>query len=113
MDIAYDPGKMDRRVLIQKYTETVKVNGERTFTYTTYGSRWAGIITSTADESLQGGSQQLSTLTTFRMWYDSEINEKYRLIYRNRVYNIAGIDEVGRGQFMDLKCEAGEFYASS
>ncbi len=109
MDVAYDPGKMDRRVLIQQYSETVNY-GERLFTFTTYGYRWVGIISNSVDETLQSGSQQISTMTTFRLWYDKNLNEKFRIIYRNRVYNIAGVEEVGRRQFMDVKCEAGDFF---
>ena len=38
------------------------------------------------------------------------MTEKYRLIYRNRIYDIDGIVEVGLKQYMDLTCEAGDIF---
>jgi len=106
----YDPGKMDKRVLLQVYTETVGTNGERTSTWSDYDWRWAAELSSNANETKEGDLLIIGTTTTFRLRFDAKVTEKYRLLFRNRIYNILGINEVDRKRFMDLSCEAGDIF---
>jgi len=112
LETGYDVGSMDRRVLLQVGTESVATNGERQSTWSNYGWRWADMASMSATESVSGDMLMVSTSATFRLHYDANVNEKYRLIYRNRIFNISGVNEVGRHQYMDLICEAGDMIES-
>lgn len=104
----YQPGKMDKRVLLQVYTETVAANGERTSVWSDYDWRWAELLSHSASESTSADRMYIDTSATFRLRFDAVVTEKYRLIFRNRIYNILGISEIGRRQYMELVCEAGD-----
>ena len=104
--MTYNAGRLDRRVLLEVYSETVNANGERTSTWDEYDWRSAEILNTSAGETVSGDRLIISTSTTFRVRYDRKVNEKYRLRYENMIYNISGIVEVGRRRFMDLICEA-------
>lgn len=101
---------MDKRVLIQVYTETVAVNGERTSTWSDYDWRWAELMNSSSNEQTEGDRYVIATSCTFRLRWDIVVTEKYRILYRNRIYNIVGINEVDRRRFMDITCDAGDIF---
>ena len=106
----YNSGRMDKRVLLQVYTEKVGTNGERTSTWSDYDYRWAELITTSGSEGKEGDMYVIATSSTFRLRFDAVVTEKYRLLFRNRIYNILGINEIDRKRFMDLSCEAGDIF---
>ena len=108
IDTPYDAGKLDRRILIQVYTESTGTNGERTSTWATHGYRWAELLSTSAGETIDGDRLLVATSATFRIRYDSAITEKYRVTFNSKIYNIAGINIIDRNRFMDLVCEAAE-----
>lgn len=106
----YDAGRMDRRVLLQVGSVTKATNGERTETWSDYDWRWAEMMNTSAAEGLEGDRILVSTSATFRMRFDAVVTEKYRLIYRNRIFNIIGVNEVDRKRFMDVMCDSGDIF---
>ena len=101
-----NPGELDRRVIIQQATETRQVNGETTYAWATYGTRWAKYEPVSVSEIVDDGRIVIFSKSRFTIRWDGNLNEKYRVSYQNKIYNIESVEEVGRRAFMVLECES-------
>ena len=104
-----NPGELDRRIEIQSYTTSVQLgNNEEQLTYSSYGFRWAKFEIISASEVESEDMLNTYMRADFTIRYernDGYFNEGYRVIYDNKVYNILGIETIGRKDYMKLICE--------
>ena len=100
-----DIGQLDRQVTIKAPTVTVSGNGERVNSWATYATRWAAIEYTGGGEMISDDMAVINNEVKFTIRYDSSVNEKYRVSYRSKEYEIRNIQEVGRMDFLVLTCE--------
>lgn len=100
-----DIGQLDRRVLVKQFTETVGANGERLHTWSDYGWRWAAVEYASGKEGVMDDMALAINAVNFYLRWDGGINEKFRINYLNKEYNIRYIAEIGRMNYMMLTCE--------
>lgn len=98
-------GELDRRILFQNPVETKQTNGEVLVSWTSHGYRWAKVDPVIANELSENERLTVYGKATFTVRYDSSLNEKMRIYYDGKIYNIQGYLEVGRRQFMTIECE--------
>jgi len=98
-------GALDRRIVIQTGAETVTDNGERTVSWSTYHTCWAGLDYGAGDEGYDTDQRTASNTINFKIRYKTGITEKMRISYDSAYYNILHIEEVGRERFLILKAK--------
>jgi len=95
-------GSLDRRVIIQGPTSVINDYGERTVSWSTYATVWAAIERK-ASASQSNSAEQLVSFqsVTFMIRQSSQVallSPSYRISYSGKIYEILGVQEVGREQ---------------
>jgi len=90
-----NPGRMDRKITIEKVTETRSSSGQVTKTWSTFASVWAEKIDSGSREFFNRGAVA-ETATVFKIYYLNGLTQKHRVKYNNEYYDIKSIKELGR-----------------
>tara|TARA_R100000654_G_scaffold55153_1_gene81390 strand:- start:1654 stop:1986 length:333 start_codon:yes stop_codon:yes gene_type:complete len=103
-------GKSDRRITIQRYTTTANVYGERRLDYANFITVWAELmktgegmterITTDQDMPVQRVRFKIRSSTDSR-----SIQANDRVVYDSKIYNIQGIEEIGREDQLVLLCQ--------
>ena len=106
MQVDVKVGELDRRILFQNPTETQQTNGEILNTWTSHGYRWAKAEPFTATEINEGGMLTVYSRAVFTVRYDAAINEKMRIYYDGKIFNIQGFSEIGRRQYQRIECDS-------
>lgn len=108
-----DVNKLDKRVVIQKFTTTRSSGGARVRTWVTRTKAWMQLEPLNSREEYV--SMQLETKTTHKayMRYNGTVIEKDRVLWSGRYFSIVGIKNIGeRNAFLELMLveteEAGE-----
>lgn len=103
-----DPGKMDRRILVQKSESVRQGSGQpvdvwvNTFTNGD-GHIWAMKHTDRTAENYQADKKTASRNEVFVTRYFSEINERMTIVIDGLRYDITGIEEIGRRMGLHIK----------
>ena len=95
-------GKLDRRISIQSSTATPNSIGEYVATWTTVLNLWASVEYTDTREKYEGAELLAPNEVTFRTRYNSTINEKMRIIYNGKEYDILHIAEVNRREGLKI-----------
>ena len=95
-------GKLDRRIIIQEGLESQSSSGAISRAWTTYNTVWAKLEDMGGGESYQAGQEKPIKKTVFTVRYDSGLNEKMRVFYGSRYYDIRLIEEEGRQDYLKL-----------
>jgi SPP1 family predicted phage head-tail adaptor len=96
-------GKLDRRIVIQSGTETVTSNGERTESWTTFHTCWAGLDYGAGDEEYDAGQLTALNEIAFKIRYKSGVLAKMRVSYDSFYYDILHVTEVDRQRYLIIK----------
>lgn len=99
-----DPGRLRERVTVQQATETRNAIGESTQAWGTYAERWASVDGIAAREFLTSGQQQTEITHRVRMRYVDGMNGTMRILWRNRVLEIASCLEHANRSEHELLC---------
>jgi len=95
-------GALDRRVTLQEPTSTVNDYGERTVSWGTYATVWAAIERKPSASERNSGEQVVSFQSvTFTIRNSSQVellSPSYRISYDSKIYEILGVQEVGRSE---------------
>ena len=95
-------GALDRRVILQQPTSTVNDYGERTVSWGTYATGWAAIERKPSASERNSGEQVVSFQSvTFTIRNSSQVellSPSYRISYDSKIYEILGVQEVGRNE---------------
>jgi len=100
--MAVNIGRLDRRIVIQQATETQNSSGEVISTWSDLATVWASVRPARTVESVQGDQEHAVRETVFRVRRRADITEKMRVSYDGKLYDIAGIVEIGRREALDL-----------
>lgn len=100
-------GQMRHRVVIQQYSAARNSHGEEILTWSTLATVWAEVLQTTggSDEGEQAKRQTAKTAAVFRMYYRAGLNEKMRLFWGGKVWNIRSIIPDNLLQYMVLEAE--------
>ena len=100
-------GKLDRRISIEAYTETLSDSGAETLEWEELMMVWAGITyannTAGHPERLESNRETAVTNIVFRIRYGKDfLDKKLRVIFDEKEYDIISITEDGRREFLNL-----------
>lgn len=95
-----NPGKLNRKIVIQARTVTKDATGSRVETWADSANAWAEIVKQTGKETVPADADRNSDSRQFRIHYRSfligaDATTKYRILYQYRFYDISGIEEEG------------------
>jgi SPP1 family predicted phage head-tail adaptor len=105
-------GKLDRRIRLERAAVTQdEGSGENVETWATLGPAkiWARWRRASARETLAAAEVSAEVADVFEIRWDSSVssvNPKDRLIYEDRVYAIATVDEIGRREGLRIAASA-------
>lgn len=102
-------GKMDRRITVEKRTVTIGTDGGEIITWNKAYEKWAERETQSATERFITSERIADVNTLFRLRWDEEASrlitpQDYRLVYRDRWYEILAVVEIGRREGMWIGC---------
>jgi SPP1 family predicted phage head-tail adaptor len=100
-------GRLNRKITIQKLTETKNTAGEITKTWANYATTWAE-VRQTGSREMRGMANATiaSNITFFRIRYFNGITAKMRIKYEDEYYNILGPPkEYGRREGLEITAE--------
>lgn len=94
-------GRYDRQLTIQLATRTRNAVGEEVVSWSNWANVWAARETQTATERFIASQPYAEVDTLWRCGWNSAIMEQlspknHRILYRDRVYDILGVVEIGR-----------------
>lgn len=102
-----EAGKLDRRIVVQRRTETVSPSGAVSATWTDLLSVAAEVREQTADEVATGfGEAENETVVFVVRWHPAPITTADRIVYSGRTYNLKQITEIGRREGWKLRAVA-------
>lgn len=99
-------GNMDRRITIERETETVKPSGSIVKTWTTVATVWAEILQHTASEFFTAYGEVETGSVIFRVRFRPGITTADRVTHDGVAYGLKEIKEIGRRDALELRGEA-------
>ena len=107
-------GKLDRRIRVERFTETVNAYGDREKTWAELITVWAALDmkrTRSLQESIQKTTETTKQRMQWRIRYSpdsSGITAMDRIVYNGKVQDIIGVQEMGRGVDILITSELAE-----
>ncbi len=96
-------GRMDRRITLERQSETVTASGNVVKEWTTLAVVWAEIVQQTAHESpMQYGEAETGSVV-FRLRYFPDLTTADRVTYDGQSYGLKDIKEIGRRTALELE----------
>lgn len=102
-------GPLDRRITIERFTESRNEWNEPVFTWLPLTTVWANSRDASAGESYRAQSVSAEITTRFTIRYSSQVadvNPKDRIVYEGRLYNITAVREAKDGRRVALEIDA-------
>jgi SPP1 family predicted phage head-tail adaptor len=102
-----NPGRMDRRILVQTRTLAKDAAGGRTQTWADAFHCWAEVVRAKQAEGITADADRNTEERQFRIRYRTGIESgTHRILYQLRFYDIVAVDEEGRQDRLLLTCRA-------
>lgn len=97
-----EAGKLDRRISIERATETTDAVGGVVLNWSSIATVWAGMRPKFGDEkfAVSETAAVADTIFTIRDW--PIVLPTDRVIYKDRVYSIRRVDEIGRNEGQEI-----------
>lgn len=99
-------GVLDRRITLQRPTDTQDSAGAVLQTWATVTTVWAEIRPATAREFIAGAQETAEQRAVFRIRWRADVTVAWRVLYDSQVWRIAGKAEVQRREGLELQCVA-------
>lgn len=98
-------GELDQTIIIQRFTSATDEYNAQTITWSTLATVKAKVTDSQAGSREQYQSDQLTAVrtTTFLIRYLSGVEEKMRILYDDRFYDIEYIGRPDRKRTLELR----------
>ena len=90
-----NPGKLNRRLVIQRRTKTRYATGSTISTWADQSTVWAEAVTHKSTETEIIDSDRPQQTRQFRIRHRSITSEDHRVLYQSQFFNITGITEEG------------------
>ena len=102
-----NPGKLDRRITIQHRQLSKDSAGGRVETWVDSAKVWAQVISQTANEAITADADRSTDDRQFRIRHMAGIaSGTHRIFYQLRFYDITGIEQEGRRDFLLVSARA-------
>ncbi len=98
-------GKMDRRIAIERRTETVSPSGDVVKGWTVLCAAWAEVLQQSASEFFTGYGEAETGTVIFRVRHIDGITTADRVTFDGTAYGIKEVKELGRRDALELRCE--------
>lgn len=86
-----NPGDFDQRITIQNVTESVDTFGQRVQSFSTLANVWAKVEEKSGFEGEQSNQIVAERKVQFLIRWRNDINERMRVSYRSKIYEIESI----------------------
>jgi SPP1 family predicted phage head-tail adaptor len=97
-------GKLDRKILVERSTETVDDFGTVTHQWMTLYPLRAELIEQSAQEFMRNYGASSETTVIFRTRFVLGVTVADRVTYDGREYDIKEVKEIGRRRGLELRC---------
>lgn len=100
---------LDRRITILRRTSTVNTFNESDDTWTTLTTVWASVIPVSDGERLRAGETLAQKSNRYTIRHSSvvdSVNPRDRIVYDTKTFDINGIKEIGRNEFLEITATA-------
>lgn len=105
--MALHAGRLDRRIKLESLTVTQSPSGQKKDAWTLVASDLpANVRPISAREQFEADQVAAQFETVFTIRFRSDVNQKARLTYDGKVYDITGLREVGRRRWLELMAKA-------
>lgn len=101
-----DPGKLDRRITVQKQIYTRDGSGGAVLDWYDVATVWASLNFLHGGRLYAAQEKSFESISLYRIRYNSEVETGMRIIHGDDVLEIIGVDPLGRRHFLDLTCRA-------
>jgi SPP1 family predicted phage head-tail adaptor len=102
-------GKLDRKIILQRFTTTVDAYNEPVLTWATLATRSASYEPMSDGERFRAGETAANASARFVIRWSSAVstlNPKDRLQYEGETWQILHVKEIGRREGLELTCSA-------
>ncbi|EJB03269.1 phage head-tail adaptor, putative, SPP1 family [Rhizobium leguminosarum bv. trifolii WSM597] len=99
-------GNMDRRITLERESETVRPSGSVVKLWAPIATVWAEVLQQTANEFFTGYGEAETGTVIFRVRYRPGVTTADRVTYAGTAYGIKEIKELGRRDALELRGEA-------
>ena len=97
-----DSGTLDTQAVIQTPTTSVNGIGEPTLSWSTFATRWIGIMPLSGSERVANLVNQGTVTHRVRMRYTTGLKPNMRLVADSRTFEITSVIEKGRREEHEL-----------
>ena len=107
--MALSAGKLDRKIILQRFTTTVDAYNEPVLTWATLATRSASYEPISDGERFRAGETAANASARFVIRWSSAVatlNPKDRLQYEGETWQILHVKELGRREGLELTCSA-------
>lgn len=104
-----DAGRLDRRIAVRRATTTTDAFNESVFAWGTLATVSARVEPVNDTEHWRAGETLASKLTRFTIRYSTtvaNVDPRDRIQYGGREYDIQGVKELGRREFLEITASA-------
>ena len=88
--------KLDRRLIIEQWSESRDTYGQEVRTWSTLATVWAGVKLNVGKENFVSKEKVKERIVDFKIRFRTDLNNEMRLIYESNYYEIEDIVELGR-----------------
>lgn len=99
-------GKLDRQIVIQRFTNTVDDYGAPVETWTTLATVRAQIIQQSTEEFIRGYGATDDAIVIFRIRWIAGLTTADRVQFDSKNYNIRELKPIGRAEGLDIRAVA-------
>ena len=91
-----NPGKLNRRILIQRRTKSVDAVGGKVDTWADFRNVYAELVTQRGSSGIVVAADKITHSTQWRIRFISELTEQdFQIVYQGRTYSIDSIEPEG------------------
>lgn len=95
-------GKLDRRIRLETKTATLDSYGQESVTWGLLAEVWAEVLPMSGRELIASMQVTPEAMTKFRIRWITGFNETGRIVYRNEIYEVTHIAEIGRQEGLEI-----------
>lgn len=96
---------LDRRIRIERRTATQDAAGEAIITWVLVRTAWAHVRPMTSRERFNAQRDVAFRASTFTVRWFSGVDETHRIIFEDKEWNVTGVEELGRRQYLRISAE--------
>jgi SPP1 family predicted phage head-tail adaptor len=100
-----NPGKLDRRIVIQALTTVTDALGSITETWADLATVWAEYVPLSGLEQIEAGKLTSRSIAKFRIRYRAGLTTKHRIVADGSTYNIRHLEDHRRKGEHVMMCE--------